>query len=623
VRSFKISMALVGAVISSMVIALPAPAASNSGVAAAGFTSDNVQWLSVNPRHTGSSGGRLHDGFFYVTDPRGVTIYNVADPSAPVQTGFLPLPQVGTQTALAQEDPDTNGKILLVDGVDPNPNAPNNGIRLYVVDVTNKAAPAVIGSVATTDHTWSCFADCTYAIGRTGGIIDLTDPRNPKVVSNWKTTVPGSGYTHDFTEIRPGRLMSAGQPSFYMDATDPTKPTKLSTITTKFHTLGYHSAEWPQDGRDKFLLMGTELAAAGTNNAAGSDCTGDGEIATYDTTDVLASEKFIEENPGEPFPPATFKNVDKWRIAGAGTYTDGKAPFHSTLYCAHWFDPHPSFKDGGLIAAAHYDWGTRFLSVDSAGKISEVGWFQPVAGLTASAYWISEDIVYTLDYRRGLDVLRFAGPTGPPPTPDTGLPTERVYFSCGSKVANADGTGAGVAGWDTSAPTTSATAGGGCGSVDSPFTQTTVPNIYDSTFSGTFTGNLNSLTVEAHNLYAGAGRASTPSTVAVRLLVDGEDLTPGPIGSGKFVSVTPVRSATGATELFKFSITNIGFTSPAEAGEHEIQLLINGGTRRTTGPSVNDGANVWVYDATEVPSGITFNPATIEPASTKAKRPAA
>jgi hypothetical protein len=36
-----------------------------------------------------------------------------------------------------------------------------------------------------------------------------------------------------------------------------------------------------------------------------------------------------------------------------------------------------------------------------------VGWFQPVGGLTASAYWITKDIVYTLDYRRGLDVLRF------------------------------------------------------------------------------------------------------------------------------------------------------------------------------------------------------------------------
>jgi hypothetical protein len=30
-----------------------------------------------------------------------------------------------------------------------------------------------------------------------------------------------------------------------------------------------------------------------------------------------------------------------------------------------------------------------------------------VGGYTASAYWISKDIVYTLDYRRGLDILRF------------------------------------------------------------------------------------------------------------------------------------------------------------------------------------------------------------------------
>jgi hypothetical protein len=47
--------------------------------------------------------------------------------------------------------------------------------------------------------------------------------------------------------------------------------------------------------------------------------------------------------------------------------------------------------------------------VDSAGEITEVGWFQPVGGYTASAYWITKEIVYVMDYRRGLDILRFTG----------------------------------------------------------------------------------------------------------------------------------------------------------------------------------------------------------------------
>ncbi|MGH2691348.1 MAG: LVIVD repeat-containing protein [Actinomycetota bacterium] len=367
------------------------------------FASDNVQWVSVNPRHTGSSGGRLHDGYFYVTDPRGVYIYNVADPANPVLTGSLTVAQIGTQTALAQEDPDTNGKILLVDALDPG-NA-GGGYRLLVIDVTNKAAPRVIGSLGTTDHTWTCVADCTYAYGRTGGIIDLRTPSIPKLAANWKTTVSGSGYTNDFTEVAPGRLMSSGQPSFYLDTTIPSSPTKLTTIKTTFHTLGYHSAVWPRGGQDKFLVRGTELAPSGATEEAGSDCQGDGEIATYDTSAVLAEERAEAENP-DGWGPANFAKVDFWEISGRGTYSDGRAPFH-TLYCSHWFDTHPEWNDGGLIAAAHYDFGTRFLKVDQAGDITEVGWFQPVGGYTASAYWVTKDIVYVLDYRRGLDILRF------------------------------------------------------------------------------------------------------------------------------------------------------------------------------------------------------------------------
>ena len=388
----------------AMAVLSPASGAA-AGPGPGHFTSDNVQWVTANPIHTGSAGGRLHGGYFYVTDPRGVFIYDVSTPANPVLKGSLIVPQVGTGAVLSQEDPDTNGKILLLDAV--NPSAPSAN-KLLVIDVSDKTAPKVVGSLATTDHTWTCVADCTYAYGRTGGIIDLTNPAQPKEVAQWKTTVKGSSYTHDFTEVAPGRLMSSGQPSFYMDTTDPTRPQKLSTITTKFHTLGYHGAQWPQDGQDPFLLMGTELAASGATNSAGSDCTGDGEIATYDTSAVLAAEQEEAANPDGTWGPASFVKRGAWRISGSGTYADGKAPAH-VLYCAHWFDPHPDFNGGGLVAVAHYEWGTRFLRVDQAGQISEVGWFQPVGGQTGSAYWITDDIVYTLDYRRGLDVLRFTG----------------------------------------------------------------------------------------------------------------------------------------------------------------------------------------------------------------------
>ncbi len=56
-----------------------------------------------------------------------------------------------------------------------------------------------------------------------------------------------------------------------------------------------------------------------------------------------------------------------------------------------------------------YNSGTRFLEVNSKGKIEEVGWFLPHAGGTSGAYFIDKKIVYAVDYQRGLDILRFTG----------------------------------------------------------------------------------------------------------------------------------------------------------------------------------------------------------------------
>src|SRR5687768_6743635 len=85
-----------------------------SGLDTAGFASENVEWVSINPRHVGTSGGKLVGKYYYLTDPRGLFIYDTSKPEAPVLVGELLAPQIGTGLALAQEDPDTNGKILLL-----------------------------------------------------------------------------------------------------------------------------------------------------------------------------------------------------------------------------------------------------------------------------------------------------------------------------------------------------------------------------------------------------------------------------------------------------------------------------------------------------------------------------
>ena len=183
------------------------------------------------------------------------------------------------------------------------------------------------------------------------------------------------------------------------------------------------------------------------------------------------------------------------------------------------------------------------------------------------------------------------------------LVSQQVWFACGeSKVENAEDN---VATWDTEAPTASVTTGAGCGTVDLPFMQTAPGNLYDATWSGYFTGNLDTLNVELHNIYVGPGRGTGNLNATIRLFVDG---TPLFDELGKEVTLKPVRSTTGLSEVVKFSITNIGFVSEAENIEHDVSLVMHGGATLNRGPTATDTLSGWVWDTTEAPSGMTFNP---------------
>ena len=374
-----------------------ASAQPDAALETGGFASENVEYVSLNPQHSGTSGAKLVGNFYYLTDPRGLYIYDTTKPEAPELVGELLVPQIGTGAALAQEDIDTNGKLLLLEATTQG----STGNKLLFIDVRDKTAPKVAGSMAISDHTWTCFLDCKYAIGRTGSILDIRDPAKAKVIGNWKESVAGAGYMHDFEEVSPGLLIGAGQPSFYLDVRNPLKPKELSAFSPEFHALGYHSAAWPRGGKDNLLLMGAEVAPQGQTSNAGSDCAQD-NVHALATWDARAAVK------RGPRPGANFTKLSEWRVAGRGAYADGNAPAH-VLYCGHWFDPHPDWKNGGIVAIGNYDWGTRFVDVASNGEMKEVGYFQPIAGHTSSVEWISDDIVYVQDYRRGLEILRFTG----------------------------------------------------------------------------------------------------------------------------------------------------------------------------------------------------------------------
>ncbi len=411
---------------------------------------DNVGFVARFPEHAGSAGGVLTENesgeFYVITDPRGLFTYDVSDPRAPELLDFVLVNQgqSGTGAALAQEDPSTDGTIVLVDG------RSDAGSGMHVISVADPANLEVLAVHGATDHTWVCVTDigdpadpsddngCAYAYGRSDNIVDLTDPANPEQIEGWKTQLGDGNYTHDLTEIRPGLVMSAGAKPVLLDTTDPANPIELVRVDEddhagfvplrQFPSLGYHSVEWARGGQDDFLVMGTEIAPSGTTNLAGSDCEGENSvIETWDAREVrealgrydaLVAEGTAREEAatavfGADRDAVNFRLVDAYDATGEGIFLDGQAPGH-VLYCAHWMEVDPSWEDGGRLVVGYYNRGVRFVEVpplDAEGQsdMTELGWFLGADAYTGSAQWVTDSIVYVSDYARGLDIIEITG----------------------------------------------------------------------------------------------------------------------------------------------------------------------------------------------------------------------
>lgn len=352
------------------------PATGSAAPSPGGFSSDNIEWVAHIPFSAPSgSGGRLVGRYFYAIDSTKLTIYDTKDPLKPTPVGFLENPH---EPIFTREDIDTNGRILLMPNmaVAPGP--------LHIVDVEDKTNPTIIASVPnSSEHTFSCILDCTYAYGSEGKIIDLRNPSKPKIVGNWGEGMPaGSG--HDVTEVAPGLVLTATQPIMYLDARkNPAKPKLLALGAAQ---VFQHTAVWPQKGKDDFLLMAGETNfKPRCNDATGS-------FTTWDARNWKKSK--------------TFTQLDEYRMDTNGTYQDGNAAVNVIGCSSHWHEARPNFKDGGMVAAAFFEHGTRLLDVDSKGKIEEIGWFVPHGGSTGAVYWRTKNILYATDYSRGIDILR-------------------------------------------------------------------------------------------------------------------------------------------------------------------------------------------------------------------------
>jgi hypothetical protein len=389
------------ATISMLGLAAPASAASPPPDA---VMSSNVEYLGSIKQDVGlTTGAKIVGKRMFVTSGRNISIYDISNPASP-----QPLGAMKTNIAWENEEVPTNGKVLAVASDFYSVGVPECVAALAATgcvqffDVRDPRNIKQVGTIPIANHTAECVLDCRYFYGRAGTIIDargILTGQPPKVIGNWITELKAQGVTekscHHIREIRPGVLLTACQPfaAISVNAIDGGSPAHPKVLYTGAAAKFVHSARWPRSGSDRFVLTG------GEQNFTGRCERNNSEFSVYSAEKVLAGQSTQFDGPLAQVPPA-----------GNGVYADGK-PVAGALGCSvHWFQEHPTFRNGGLVAISEYEDGVRFLQIAPDGAISEQGYFLSLGSSSSSPKWAGkDDVLYSIDYQRGIDILRWHG----------------------------------------------------------------------------------------------------------------------------------------------------------------------------------------------------------------------
>ena len=378
------------------------------------FTSPNVEYVRSIKTDVGLTAGSTVVGDrLFVTSAKNIAIYDISTPEDPQQIGLL-----NANIAWENEEVPTNGEILGTsnDFFDLAPSCLQTLAAsitcLQIYDVRDPENIKEIGALPDNgDHTSTCILDCQYMYGSEGSITDLRgvlDGAEPQDLGSWMPAVAAQMGAEDVNddlgchhvrEMSPGIILTACQPFHVLSVReeDGGSITEPKVLASGGHEDGrfIHSAVWPRGGKDKFALLGGE-----TN--FNPDCSRpvlEDKVAAFevwDNSDTMKTGQFGEQ-------------TDEVRPVN-GQYADGKSPVNHLGCSVHWFQEHPTFKNGGLVALAEYEHGLRFLQITREGKIVEQGYWQPLGGSTSSPDWAPDGrTIYATDYERGLDVLRWNG----------------------------------------------------------------------------------------------------------------------------------------------------------------------------------------------------------------------
>ncbi len=406
-----LTLVLAGPAAAQSPLPVPAPEAPQfpdvTGMTPAGpdaVMSDNVEYLGSIKQDVGlTTGAKVIGDRMFVTSGKNISIYDISDPAKPKNLGGMK-----ANVAWENEEVPTNGKVLAVASDFYSIGVPECVAALaadgcvQLFDVRDPANIKQVGTIPIANHTAECVLDCQYFYGRAGTIIDargVLDGKAPQVVGNWIDELKAQGVEekscHHIREIRPGVLLTACQPftAISVNAADGGSPVHPKVLYTGQAAKFVHSARWPRSGRDKFVLIG------GEQNFTGRCERNNSEFSVYGAGRVLKGRSTQFEGPISQVPPA-----------GNGVYADGK-PVAGALGCSvHWFQEHASFRNGGLVAISEYEDGVRFLQIGKRGKITEQGYFLSLGSSSSSPKWAGkDDVLYSIDYQRGIDILRWKG----------------------------------------------------------------------------------------------------------------------------------------------------------------------------------------------------------------------
>src|SRR3954452_15686181 len=385
-------------------VLLALTAATASAAAPDAVMSGNVEYLGSIQQDVGlTTGAKVIGDRMFVTSGKNISIYDISDPASP-----KPLGGMKANVAWENEEVPTNGKVLAVAsdfysvGVPEcvAAMAPRGCVQFF--DVRDPSNIKQVGTIPIANHTAECVLDCQYFYGRAGTIIDargILDGTPPKVVGDWIDELRAQGVDekscHHIREIRPGVLLTACQPfaAISVNAEDGGSPARPKVLYTGAAAKFVHSARSAREGQDKFALI------RGEQNFTGRCERNNSEFSVYSAEKVLSGQSNQFEGPLAQVPPA-----------GNGVYADGK-PVAGALGCSvHWFQEHPTFHNGGLVAISEYEDGVRFLQIGSDGAITEQGYFLSLGRSSSSPKWAGkDDVLYSIDYQRGIDILRWKG----------------------------------------------------------------------------------------------------------------------------------------------------------------------------------------------------------------------